>query len=227
MGNATVEAATATYHASAIQTSGERQGPRVPMAKPAAAQMNSTLGLTTVSASAVAPARAGVSLLRLCIHFGRVRRLLAGQPSVDAENDQRGADDDPQPRRPARRLVAESAGQAGDLEEDRGQRGQADQPAGQEGQPRRPRPRRVQHQHCRDDGQWRERDHQRQRDEFGAAPIPTSSTLSDLHSSPGVVPAGFPVGALADEVDVHSLGVLAVGRLETNIGHRLVTGHVD
>ena len=54
-----------------------------------------------------------------------------------------------------------------------------------------------------------------------AALIPTSSTLSDLHSSPGVVPAGLPVGALADEVDVQRLGVLAVGRLETNIGHRL------
>ena len=58
MGIATVEAATATYHASAIQTSGEPR-PAVPMAKPAAAQMNSTLGLTTVSATAVAPARAG------------------------------------------------------------------------------------------------------------------------------------------------------------------------
>ena len=32
--------------------------------------MNNTLGLMTVSAIAVAPARAGVSLLKLCIHFG-------------------------------------------------------------------------------------------------------------------------------------------------------------
>ena len=44
--------------------------PAVPIAKPAAAQMNSTFGLTTVSAAAAARRATGVSLLRLCIQPG-------------------------------------------------------------------------------------------------------------------------------------------------------------
>ena len=75
------------------------------MAKPAAAQMNNTLGLTTVSASG-RDTRASGGEFRQALHPLRaVVRLLAGQPLIDAEDDQRGADDDPQPRRPPGGLV--------------------------------------------------------------------------------------------------------------------------
>ena len=42
----------------------------MPIAKPAAAHMNSTLGLTTTRTMAVIAALAGVMLAKLLIHFG-------------------------------------------------------------------------------------------------------------------------------------------------------------
>src|SRR6476469_195234 len=75
MGSATVEPATATYKAYASHTSG-LPIPSVPIAKPAAAQMNNTLGLTTLSAIAVTSARAGPMVVRPFSHFGEcVERL--------------------------------------------------------------------------------------------------------------------------------------------------------
>ena len=59
----------------------------------------------------------------------------------------------------------------------------ADQPACQESQARRPRPRRVQHHHRRNDGQRRECDHERQRNEFGQHGSHDRSPLGCL--SPG------------------------------------------
>jgi len=69
MGIATVEPANRTYQASAAHAPGGRR-PEVPIAKPAAAQMKSTLGLTTVRSAAVSTARTGVILLMLFIQPG-------------------------------------------------------------------------------------------------------------------------------------------------------------
>ena len=64
-----MEPATATYQTTAIQAR-VPSSPAVPIAKPAAAQMNSTLGFATVRTAAVSAARGGVTLLMLCIQRG-------------------------------------------------------------------------------------------------------------------------------------------------------------
>jgi hypothetical protein len=42
-----------------------------------------------------------------------------------------------------------------------------------------------------------------------------------------LIPAGLPVSAVATKVDVECLGVLVVGRHESDVGNGVVTGHVD
>ena len=97
---------------------GDLRARSVPIAKPAAAQMNSTLGLTNGEREP-RRARASGCELRQALHPLRgVLRLLSGEPSVDAEHDQRRTDDDAQPGRPARRLAPEAADEARHLEED-------------------------------------------------------------------------------------------------------------
>jgi len=53
------------------------------------------------------------------------------------------------------------------------------------------------------------------------------ATLSPLHGSCRVIPAGLPLGALAEEVDVECLGVLVVGRDESDVGDGVVTRNID
>ena len=175
MGIATVDPATTTYQMTASHTR-VLSRPSVPIAKPAAAQMKSTLGLTTVRTAASA-GRTGRGELAHALHPARgVRGTLAGEPAVEAEHDQRRADHDAQPRRPTRRLVVQTPPRGGHLDEDRRQHREPDQPAGQKSQARRPGSRRVQHQHRRDDRQRRQRDDQRQRNEFGQHRSPISPT---------------------------------------------------
>src|SRR5215218_10149129 len=65
----TVDPATRTNHTTALHVPGARR-PAVPIAKPAAAQMKRTFGLTTVNAAAARTALAGVNCFMLFIQPG-------------------------------------------------------------------------------------------------------------------------------------------------------------
>ena len=137
------------------------------MAKPASAHMVSTSTLTTTNTSPVIAARLGVIVSNDRIHRGDSVWPCAGQPAVDAERDQRQAQDYAHPGRPGRWLVVQRAKRVGGRDEDRGQRDQSQQPAAEESEAGRPRPRRLQHQHRRDDRERRDRDDECQRNQYG------------------------------------------------------------
>ena len=180
--------------------------PAVPIAKPAAAQMNSTLGLTTVSASAAAACPGRRELAQALHPARRVRRALAGQPAVDAEHDQRRADDDAQPRRPTRWLCR--GHRAGSRPRGRSTVNAA-RPISQPARKARPvglGSRRVQHQHRRNDRQRRSAT----TSASGMSSVSTGSTILDSVArlgTPASIAAGFPIGALARRIDVECLGV--------------------
>src|SRR5215208_7557545 len=81
----TVDPATRTNHTTALHVPGARR-PAVPIAKPAAAQMKRTLGLTTVNAAATSTALAGVNCFMLFIQPGvwadRLRRNHRTRPNT-------------------------------------------------------------------------------------------------------------------------------------------------
>ena len=137
--------------------------PAVPIAKPAAAQMNSTLGFSTTSVAAVTAARPGVTLVSERIHPGvwadRVPCGPAEYPGtrstpptpMRSQAAHVGALSRP-PRRSATSTNTEVSANS-----------PTSQPARKASQSAWVR---VQHQDGRNDGQRRQRDYQRQRNEL-------------------------------------------------------------
>ncbi len=134
--------------------------------------MNNTFGLATVSASAARPARAGVSLPRLCIHLEGMCDLLAVDQQRWIQNTISAAPT------AMRTHDAQGGGVVGsttrfDISRKmtvNAVRPAASRPGRQAG---RPGPRRTQREHRRDDGQRRQRDDQRQ----GMSSVSTGQTI--------------------------------------------------